>query len=209
MTIHGAKGLEADYAIIGLRGGGWGFPSQIIDDPLLDLVLTQADEYPFGEERRLFYVAITRSRNKSYLVCETEPDQSVFAAELESGNEYPVNVFGVDTKKLQCPKCKSGIMLLRDGSNGHFYGCSNYPLCGYTEQTCPKCRKGFLIKGEDRSFSCHLCDYQARMCPRCETGVLQLRTGEAYGAFYGCSNYNDPDIKCRYKENVPVLPLNQ
>lgn len=136
LTIHSAKGLEADYSVIGLRGGLWGFPSQKVDDPLFDMVLTQADQFPNGEERRLFYVAITRARKKTYLVCETQPDQSIFAAELQSGEEYPISVFGVDTEKLSCPECKSGVLLLHKRSNGNFYGCSNYPLCDYTEQTC-------------------------------------------------------------------------
>ena len=52
----------------------------------------------------------------------------MFAAELESEKEYRVDVLGVDTKKLACTKCKSGTMMLRDGSNGKFYGCSNFPL---------------------------------------------------------------------------------
>lgn len=203
MSIHGSKGLEADYVVMGLRGGQWGFPSQVIDDPLLNMVLTQADDYPYGEERRLFYVAITRSRNKTFVVCETGQDLSDFAAEIMAGNgkEYWVEIHGVDTTKLACRKCKSGTMLLRDGANGQFYGCSNFPLCRHTEQTCPKCRKGLLVPEAGGNVVCHVCAYQARTCPKCRTGVMQLKSG-SYGIFYGCSNFRDPDINCRHKENA-------
>lgn len=200
MSIHAAKGLEADYVVMGLRGGPWGFPSQVVDDPLFEMVLTQADSHPHGEERRLFYVALTRARNRTYLVCETGQDTSEFASELLSGKEYPKEVIGVDAQKLTCRKCSSGTMLLRDGSNGKFYGCSNYPLCANTEQTCPKCGKGLLVLEGNKKYACHLCGYQQRTCPKCKTGLLMAKKG-ANGPFFGCSNYRDPDTNCRYTEN--------
>lgn len=199
MSIHAAKGLEADYVVMGLRGGAWGFPSQAVDDPLFDMVLTQADEYPNGEERRLFYVAITRARRKTILVTETGMDMSIFATELISGKEYPIQLLGVETSQLVCKKCNSGTMLLRDGSNGKFYGCSNFPLCHQTEQTCPKCRKGLLINKSGNTFECHVCGHKARICPKCKSGILQQKKGP-YGSFLGCSNYKDHEIACKYKE---------
>lgn len=63
LTIHKSKGLEADYAIIlQCNKDVYGFPSQINDDPVLDHVLTKSDQFPYGEERRIFYVAITRAK---------------------------------------------------------------------------------------------------------------------------------------------------
>ena len=199
MSIHAAKGLEADYVVMGLRGGAWGFPSQVADDPLFDMVLTQADEYPNGEERRLFYVAITRARRKTILVTETGMDMSIFATELISGKEYPIQLLGVETSQLVCKKCGSGTMLLRDGSNGKFYGCSNFPLCHQTEQTCPKCRKGLLINKSGKTFECHVCGHAAKICPRCKSGVLHQKSGP-FGSFHGCSNFNVPVINCKYTQ---------
>lgn len=202
MTIHGAKGLEADFVVVGLRGGYWGFPSQIIDDPILNLVLHQSDGFPHGEERRLFYVALTRAKKKTFVICETGADESVFTAELIKGPEYPVAVQGLDTAKLGCKKCGSGTMLLRDGSNGRFYGCSNYPFCTHTDQVCGSCLKGLLILNEESgTFECHLCKTSVNACPSCGSGILQLKNG-AFGSFMGCSNYWDPDIACKYKDNV-------
>ena len=65
-TAHRAKGREADYVIVlNLNDGRWGFPSKVDDDPLLELVLPplSGGAFPFAEERRLFYVAMTRARN--------------------------------------------------------------------------------------------------------------------------------------------------
>lgn len=201
MTVHGAKGLEADYVIAGLGGGRWGFPATKSDDPILNMVLTQTDAFPYGEERRLFYVALTRARRKTYLICETGATMSVFAAELDDERvPYKVEVFGVDTAKLSCRKCKSGTMILRDGVTGKFYGCSNFPLCNNTEQTCPACQEGLLIGAEGAQWQCTACEYKALSCPRCKSGVLQQKTSQR-GPFVGCSNYRDPEIKCRYTQN--------
>ena len=49
-TVHSAKGLEADYVVlIGMQAGRYGFPSEISDDPLLDLVLGTPEDYPNGD----------------------------------------------------------------------------------------------------------------------------------------------------------------
>lgn len=68
LTVHKSKGLEADYVIIlQCNKDTYGFPSMVSDDPVLDYVLTKSDQYPYGEERRLFYVAITRAKIKTYV----------------------------------------------------------------------------------------------------------------------------------------------
>lgn len=198
MSVHAAKGLEADYVIVGLRGGAWGFPATMEDDPLLAMVLTQADEYQYGEERRLFYVALTRARCKTFLLCDGGAQQSAFAAELEREKvAYQIEVLGEDTAKMACDKCKSGTMVLHNGPHGKFYGCSNYPLCKNTQRTCPKCGTGLLVKGSDPGRKCSHCDNTLNACPHCETGVLVKRNGPR-GAFFGCSNYSDPVVSCTY-----------
>lgn len=69
LTIHKSKGLEADYVIIlQCNKDTYGFPSMVSDDPVLNYVLTKSDQYPYGEERRLFYVAITRAKIKTYVL---------------------------------------------------------------------------------------------------------------------------------------------
>ena len=69
LTVHKSKGLEADYVIIlQCNKDTYGFPSMVSDDPVLNYALTKSDQYPYGEERRLFYVAITRAKIKTYVL---------------------------------------------------------------------------------------------------------------------------------------------
>lgn len=69
LTVHKSKGLEADYVIIlQCNKDTYGFPSLVSNDPVLNYVLTKSDQYPYGEERRLFYVAITRAKVKTYIL---------------------------------------------------------------------------------------------------------------------------------------------
>ncbi len=69
LTAHKSKGLEADYVIIlQCNKDTYGFPSLVNDDPVLNYVLTKSDQYPYGEERRLFYVAITRAKIKTFVL---------------------------------------------------------------------------------------------------------------------------------------------
>jgi DNA helicase-4 len=89
-TAHGSKGLEADHIII-LRAtsGRMGFPSEIIDDSLLDMVLPASEPFEHAEERRLFYVALTRAR-KSVTILADKGNPSAFARELVDNEQYGV-----------------------------------------------------------------------------------------------------------------------
>lgn len=123
LTIHASKGTEADYVIImDVLSGKYGFPSEITDDPLLEIVLSKGDSYPHAEERRLMYVAMTRARHKVFIITE-DGRQSVFVLELE-GSKNP------NTTTMRCEDC-GGEMIKRQGSYGSFYGCINFPECGY------------------------------------------------------------------------------
>ncbi|WP_246033148.1 UvrD-helicase domain-containing protein [Shewanella canadensis] len=68
-SFHAAKGKEADYVIItGLTTGMHGFPSQRSTPPVLEALLPEEEDFKFAEERRLFYVALTRAKHKVYLL---------------------------------------------------------------------------------------------------------------------------------------------
>lgn len=88
MTVHRSKGLEADHIII-LRAasGRMGFPSEIIDDTLLDLVLPEPETFNHAEERRLFYVAMTRARHSVTIMVDRD-NPSPFATELMDDSSY-------------------------------------------------------------------------------------------------------------------------
>ena len=81
-TIHKAKGLEEDnVVIINLTNNTNSLPSKIKDEKILQYVIKHGDIYPFEEERRLFYVALTRTKNYCYLFVPKD-NPSVFVKEL-------------------------------------------------------------------------------------------------------------------------------
>ena len=89
LTVHSAKGLEADHVIIlDCNGGRYGFPSQVEDDPIMQYVLSGADSFENAEERRLFYVAITRAKKGTYCLYD-EQNPSEFVEEF---NEFRRNI---------------------------------------------------------------------------------------------------------------------
>ena len=82
LTVHKSKGLEADYVILlQCNKDTYGFPSLVSDDPVLNYVLTKSDQFPYGEERRLFYVAITRAKTKTIILYDNR-FPSVFVNEF-------------------------------------------------------------------------------------------------------------------------------
>lgn len=82
LTVHKSKGLEADYVILlQCNKDIYGFPSLVSDDPVLSYVLTESEQFPYGEERRLFYVAITRAKIKTIVLYDNR-FPSVFVTEF-------------------------------------------------------------------------------------------------------------------------------
>jgi DNA helicase IV len=132
-TMHGSKGLEADYIVIpGMTTGTYGFPSTIADDPVLDLAMPAPETFPHAEERRLFYVALTRARRAVLLI--THPRRmSPFVIELLK--DPHVTVTGNSDAPVEiCPGCGQGTLVERNGKFGPFLGCSTFPVCKHTRE---------------------------------------------------------------------------
>ena len=71
MTIHKSKGLEADaVAVLDLKSARYGFPSEVENDSLINLILPANDGFVHAEERRVFYVAATRAKSKTLIVAD-------------------------------------------------------------------------------------------------------------------------------------------
>lgn len=84
-TIHAAKGKEADYAIVlANQAGQFGLPSDKQSHPLIHAIRQDDEEYPHAQERRVFYVAISRARQHVYLMC-SEESPSAFIEEIRAG----------------------------------------------------------------------------------------------------------------------------
>ncbi|WP_282018172.1 UvrD-helicase domain-containing protein [Salegentibacter mishustinae] len=124
MTVHSAKGLEADHVIIlNGKGGTYGFPSEVADDPLLSILLSSADQFPNGEERRLFYVALTRARKHVYILKDLiNPSKFIQEIDIEVQKE----------ESPACEWCGTGRLILKTGQYGNFYSCDNYGYCNFT-----------------------------------------------------------------------------
>ena len=197
MTVHSSKGLEADYVVVlGLCSGKYGFPVEIADDPLLDLVLAVPERHPNAEERRVLYVAMTRARRRVFLLADGGPP-SAFAKELIDEG-YDVDAFGRPPEDdVSCPKCKEGRLVRRESTRnkGAFYGCSNWPYCHYTSRPCPGCGTGLPVRSVD-AVRCRDCGVLIENCPVC-SGWLETRMGRN-GRFLGCSNWPD----CDYTRNM-------
>lgn len=190
MTAHGSKGLEADHVII-LRAASatMGFPSEIVDDPLLELVLPMPERFEHAEERRLFYVALTRARTSVTIVADREKP-SVFVRELVENPEYDVMALGdAGVAERHCPAC-AGRMLAKTDKNGRrYYSCEHRFLCGATLRACSSCDQGLPTASEARlGFLVCSCGAEFAACPECDGGWLVERSGP-YGEFLGCVRY--------------------
>ena len=114
-TVHASKGLEDDYVIIiNADDDRIGFPNKMEDDVLLDMVLSHKSEYEYAEERRLWYVALTRTRNYTYIIANPE-NPSIFLNEIkEKCFVLNQNSCSNDSKtEIACPRCKTGRLVLR------------------------------------------------------------------------------------------------
>ena len=180
-TVHSSKGLEEDYVIIlNADDSRLGFPNKMEDDGLLDMVLSSNSNYEYAEERRLWYVALTRTRNYTYIIASAD-NPSIFVEEIKNQCLILNPNTVCKQNEILCPKCKSGRLVLRNNGsdNNNFYGCSNYPYCQYTIDD---------LRAVKRNMRCRICG-----------DFMVYRKGE-WGSFYGCHNYP----RCRYtKKYIP------
>lgn len=141
MTVHQSKGLECDYVILlGCDSGSMGFPAEIDDAPILKYVLSEPDCYHYGEERRVFYVGITRAKVVTYILYNRDKPSSFVYEFVDIKHPSNNNTEDDIPKDLLCPRCRCGrIIEMRRGTsiNGNpyaFYICSNERYgCDYKE----------------------------------------------------------------------------
>lgn len=83
MTVHKSKGLQSDYVfVINVNNNKNGFPNKYLDHSILKYVNDYKEYYPYEEERRLFYVALTRCKKKVYLF-SPKNNLSIFIKEIK------------------------------------------------------------------------------------------------------------------------------
>ena len=132
----------------------------------------------------------------------------------------------VEKTGMTCPECGADL-IYKQGKNGRFIGCSNYPKCKYVQKekkdlvyvgrNCPTCGSP-LVERKDRRgrafIACSAypkCNYVEnkeeenkseveKICPKC--GAKMVKKKGKYSSFYGCSNYPT----CNYVEKINRHP---
>lgn len=192
MTCHSAKGLEADYAIVcDMTNARKGFPSEIESDPVLELVLRPDSGFAFAEERRVFYVAMTRAKRQCILLTPAKRMSRFIIELLEMADPSQVEIVPEPvSESVSCPDC-AGRMIARDGQHVAFWSCHNFPQCNGKRRLCPACKRGTPVRKPNGQFRCSLtrCRFVGQGCPsaHCD-GMLTPRSGK-FGDFWGCTNY--------------------
>jgi DNA helicase-4 len=187
-TAHASKGLEADYVmLLNVTEGLMGFPSQIVDDPVLQLAMPVPDDFPLAEERRLFYVALTRARRQTRIYT-LQDKPSRFVVELAKGGHTEIKTDRATMKV--CPKCEMGTLSQKTGRYGPFEACSAHPECDYT--------KTLLSFSSSKTASAQPVRLkepisEGATCPTCSRGTMVVRNGPTNQPFLGCSSFP----KCR------------
>lgn len=190
MTTHSAKGLGYDNVIlINMFEGKFGFPCQLEEDPIMKLVTHEDTSMPFAEERRLFYVAITRTKNRVYLAAPLH-HPSRFLVELILDYKLPhpegMNMETVDLFRLRCPVCDFPLKYEFNKS----YGLSLY-LCTNDAEVCD-----FMTNDPVHR-------HDIFKCPECPDGYMIVKKSPKYDSvFYGCTNYTNPERSCRHTEKI-------
>ena len=202
MTVHRSKGLEASHVVVlGLKSGIYGFPSEMVDDPVLAMVMQAKGLYPNEEERRLFYVALTRTKGRVYLMALTNRPSCFVQELLEPDYEAHIEILGDLSERYRCPECQGKTIRKKTGQYGDFWSCLNYPRCSGKLTACFACTDGVLEpqfdSGELRAFRCVACGEEPELCVECGDGFLRLKTGK-YGDFWSCSRWRKDDSGCSY-----------
>lgn len=186
MTVHSSKGLGYDEVIIvNGKNETYGFPSKIEDDPVLSFVIKGDRSIDYAEERRLFYVAMTRTKNRVYFIApEQNPSEFLLELKRDYKNVVLHGNWSEDEPKTigrrSCPICGYPLQFKYKNAYGlRLYICTNEPeICGFMTNEY-KAGKLFILK-----------------CDHCRDGYLIIKPAKQNEFFLGCTNYKKDGTGC-------------
>ena len=194
MTAHASKGLGYDNVIVvNGRNETYGFPAKIEDDPVLSFVVKGDRSIDYAEERRLFYVAMTRTKNRVFFIA---PEQNPSEFLLEIKHDYKnVTLRGNWNEdapqdrmvKKACPICGFPMQYRYKNAYGlRLHICTNEPeVCGFMTNE---------YSGGKLSIM---------KCDQCRDGYLIVKPGKSNGYFLGCTNYKQDGTGCSKSISTP------
>ncbi len=186
LTAHSSKGLGYDnIVIVNARNELYGFPSKVDNDPVMQYVVRDDKSIEYAEERRLFYVAMTRTKNRVYIVT---PEQHPSEFILELIKDYPnVSLYGnivneqeTNIGKIKkCPVCGYPLQMRWKKNYGlKLWMCTNEPeICNFITND---------LNGGDMSVE---------KCDKCKDGYLIVKKGKNE-LILGCTNYKPDKTGC-------------
>lgn len=189
LTAHRSKGLGFDNVIIlGATAGKYGFPSQIEDDPIMKLLGEKNLEEKLAEERRLFYVALTRTKNRVYILSPIYRPSS-FVQELIKNYEVyadsKISLREEAHEKKSCPVCGYPLVYFRRKLKNkiNLWVCSNEPeICDFMTND---------LESKTEICNCSSCD-----------GYMIVKRSKKYPGrkVLGCTNYKEDGFGCNQIE---------
>ena len=181
MTAHSSKGLGYDdVVILNTKNERYGFPSKLEDDPLLKMVLKEDHSYDYAEERRLFYVAMTRTKNRVWMIAPSDHPSEFLLELLDDYDNVKLegrlsrSQASLDPLSKRCPVCGYPMKLRFHKAFGlPLYICSNEPeICGFLTNDLAGGRMNIM------------------RCDCCRDGYLIIKRNRKSGqVFWGCTNY--------------------
>lgn len=188
MTAHSSKGLGYDNVIVvNGRNETYGFPSKIENDPVLSFVVKEDLSIEYAEERRLFYVAMTRTKNRVFFIAPKQnPSEFLLEIKRDYKNVELKGEWNEDPDKTpytrkSCPMCGYPMQFRYKAAYGlRLYICTNEPeVCGFMTNEY-KAGKLSIIK-----------------CDQCRDGYLIVKPGKEKTSYMlGCTNYKKDGTGC-------------
>ena len=226
-TVHKAKGTEADYVVFldtGPPRAGERAGNRALERALS---VFRGSDSSKEEERRIWYVALTRARRKVYIIVAADTEaHSPFADELyhnaegqfDVGEDELAEYLEATRPHVPCPVCSrigrtGSVLAKRTSRNGSFAGCTSFSAgeeyrCGHTERLCGRCADGLMVRLGNGRARCQRpnCAYEVPLCKCTVPRPMVERRNSATGSrFWGCQMYPKSE-SCRATRRMRVYP---